>query len=258
MADFDLRSANLRRLNSLTKYPSIPTYHSLDPANGGLLPETVEFSGPVIGTEKVDGTNARIISLPDGSYLLGSREELLYAQGDLIGNPALGIVDALRPLADTLPPVDGDTIQVRFLEVYGGKVTGASKNYTGNRTVGFRMFDIAVFPDYRSKLDLDPAAMSNWRESGGQQYLSEDELVAAATADGVEMTPRLFAIDAAELPSGIEQTNEFLSERMPVTLCRLDDGAAGDAEGIVLRSKDRAVIAKARFQDYRRTLRRKK
>ncbi len=30
--------------------------------------------------------------LPDASYLLGSREELLCAQGDLIGNPALGIV----------------------------------------------------------------------------------------------------------------------------------------------------------------------
>jgi hypothetical protein len=34
---FDLRTTNLRALNSLTKYPSIPTYHELDPCNGSLL-----------------------------------------------------------------------------------------------------------------------------------------------------------------------------------------------------------------------------
>ncbi len=72
----------------MTKYPSIPTYHALDPRNGGLLDETVPFTGTVLATEKVDGTNARIVQLPDGGYLLGSREELLYAKGDLIGNPS--------------------------------------------------------------------------------------------------------------------------------------------------------------------------
>jgi hypothetical protein len=60
---FALRDADLTALNSLTKYPSIPTYHTLDSGNGGLLDETVPFSGEVIGSEKVDGTNSRIISL---------------------------------------------------------------------------------------------------------------------------------------------------------------------------------------------------
>lgn len=67
-----------------------------------MLEECIEFNGPVTLTEKVDGTNSRIIVLPDGSYLIGSREELLYARGDLIGNPALGIVDALRDVAENL------------------------------------------------------------------------------------------------------------------------------------------------------------
>ena len=31
---FDLRQADLQRVNSLTKYPSIPTYHQLDPKTG--------------------------------------------------------------------------------------------------------------------------------------------------------------------------------------------------------------------------------
>src|SRR5687767_1954189 len=92
---FNVRTADLKAINSMTKYPSIPTYHALDPRDGSLLEETIPFSGMVIGTEKIDGTNSRIILLPDGTYLLGSREELLYARGDLIGNPALGIVDAL-------------------------------------------------------------------------------------------------------------------------------------------------------------------
>ena len=76
---FDLKTVDLSKINSLTKYPSIPTYHKLDPKNGSLLEEALNFQGTLIATEKVDGTNARIICLPDGNYLLGSREELLYA-----------------------------------------------------------------------------------------------------------------------------------------------------------------------------------
>src|SRR3954470_23466594 len=72
---FDVRTVDLRTVNSVTKYPSIPTYHELDPRNGGLLDTCVSFDGTVIGTEKVDGTNSRIILLPDGAWLLGSREE---------------------------------------------------------------------------------------------------------------------------------------------------------------------------------------
>jgi hypothetical protein len=43
-----------------------------------------------------------------------------------------------------------------------------------------------------------------------------------------------------------------------VATVSIDDGGGGWAEGIVLRTPDRSVIAKARFQDYNRTLRRQK
>src|SRR5262245_22884963 len=108
---FNVRTADLAKLNSLTKYPSILTYHTLDPRNGGLLEEVTAFVGTVIGTEKVDGTNSRVICLPDGCYLLGSREELLYAKGDLIGNPSLGIVDGLKETAEGL--CEGERPEVR-------------------------------------------------------------------------------------------------------------------------------------------------
>lgn len=177
MTAFTVRTANLRAINSMTKYPSIPTYHSLDPRNGGLLEETVGFSGIVVGTEKVDGTNSRIVLLPDGTYLLGSREELLYARGDLIGNPALGIVDALRPIAESLPAVEDDRIVVHFLEVYGGKVTAASKQYTGGKAVGHRLFDVAVVGDFREMSDWDSQRIAAWRDAGGQEFLDEPKYV---------------------------------------------------------------------------------
>ncbi len=252
---FDVRAADLDAINSATKYPSIQTYHQL--GERGSLTETVtDFSGTVIGTEKVDGTNARVISLPDGSWLLGSREELLYAKGDLIGNPAQGIVAGLRTFAESLAPVN-DVVRVHYLEFYGGKVTAASKQYTGDRAVGYRLFDMVVLRDYRAMLDKSPAELSAWRESGGQPFVSESELTEAAARDGVELTPRLFVLSAAELPRDIASTRAFLAEQMPRTRCALDEGAAGQPEGIVLRTPDRSFIAKARFEDYDRTLRRR-
>jgi hypothetical protein len=254
----DVRAVDLSKLNSLTKYPSIPTYHALDPATGNLREETVTFTGTVIGTEKVDGTNARIISLPGGPYLLGSREELLYAQGDLIGNPASGIVAELRPVADRLTAADGDVIRVHYLEVYGGKVTAASKHYTGSQQMGHRLFDVAVLADYEARLQRPAAELSAWREAGGQTFLAEAELAATADRDGLALTPRVFAVDAGELPTALDKTRQFLADRLPRTGSALDDGALGQPEGIVLRTTDRATIAKARFQDYDRTLRRRR
>ncbi|HEY7427666.1 MAG TPA: hypothetical protein VH682_25770 [Gemmataceae bacterium] len=90
------RQVVLGKLNSMTKYPSILTYHAL--GHKGVLQETVQvpFEGRIIGTEKVDGTNTRLIFCPDQSVLVGSREDLLWERRDLIGNPAMGIVEAVK------------------------------------------------------------------------------------------------------------------------------------------------------------------
>jgi hypothetical protein len=250
----DLRSTDLAALNSATKYPAIPTYHELDPKNGNLLDQVTAFTGDVVLTEKVDGTNGRIISLPGGEYVLGSREELLYARGDLIGNPALGIAEALRPLADRITPPDTG-VRVYYLEVYGGKVTGASREYTGSRNVGYRMFDAVTIAS--DVLERPLAAISAWREEGGQRFHTEDELALAAKAEDIELTPRLATVAAGELPDGIEEMKDFLTRYLPATQVALDDGAGGRPEGIVLRTTARTVIAKARFQDYQRTLKRR-
>ncbi len=250
---FDLRTADLNRLNSLTKYPSIPTYHALDPSNGRLQEEHLPFSGEAILTEKIDGTNARLIFFPDGSYLIGSRGEFLLARGDLIGNPSLGIVDALRPVADRIEvDLQPDALCVLFGEFFGGKVTQASKQYTGRQQVGFRLFDVAVIPDLPQRLGEPAEKLSDWREAGGQAFLDEDALRAEADRLALPLVPRLAVVDA--LPDTREDMLAYLSKTLPKTLASLDANAGQQPEGLVARSEDRTFIAKMRFQDYRRSV----
>jgi len=98
----DTKTTDLRALNSATKYPSILTYHKL--GERGRLTDVLNIDpqGSLVVTEKVDGTNTRVIFMPDGYFLIGSREHLLYAKGDLIGNPALGIVESIKDLAEQM------------------------------------------------------------------------------------------------------------------------------------------------------------
>jgi hypothetical protein len=246
--DFSLRSCDLNKLNSMTKYPSIPTYHALGD-KGALLEETVNFDGEVILTEKVDGINSRIILLPDRNFVLGSREELLFAKGDLIGNPALGIVDALKDIADSLPQSQ-NSITVAYLELYGGKITSASKQYTSQQNVGWRLFDVAVLTDIETLFSKSVQQLAAWRDNNGQVFLHEEQLTQAGKDYGLQLTPRIAKVTS--LPVTIQETHEFLKAILPQTNVALDAGARGRAEGIVARTIYRSAIAKLRFEDYER------
>ena len=255
---FATRTADLKKLNSLTKYPSIPTYHALGD-KGALLEERVAFAGEVFASEKVDGTNGRIVFLPDGLWIIGSREELLLARGDLIGNPALGIAEALRAKAEELAPAlcKEDRITVLYAEVFGGTTTAQARQYTSKRAVSFRMFDMAVISTFEEVLARTPEKIAAWRDAGGQPFLPADELARISHDNGLELVPALFTIDAAELPRAGDETHAFLRGRLPETRCKLDEGAQGVPEGIVLRTRDRSVIAKMRFEDYERAARKR-
>jgi hypothetical protein len=78
-----------------------------------------------------------------------------------------------------------------------------------------------------------------------------------AASAGLSLTPRLWQRHGADLPTDIGAMAALLTDTLPGTRVGLD-GTAGRAEGIVLRAPDRSVIAKARFQDYERTLRRRR
>lgn len=248
----DTRTIDLSVLNTATKYPSILTYHAMGEKGRLSDARTVEPVTNLIVTEKVDGTNTRLIFMPDGRYLIGSREQLLHASGDIVANPALGIVDSIRPMADRLNDLinrKDDEITVAFLETFGGKTTAASKNYTSKLEFGHRLFDVCkVTVD---QLDGRLEELSLWRENGGQAFFGEDELQDFSDVMSVPLTERL---ETEELPTDHAGVMSWLEQSLPETKVRLDPDANGVPEGVVVRSYDRKSIAKIRFVDYRRTL----
>jgi hypothetical protein len=250
---------DIQRLNSATKYPSIETYHVLDPRNGNLL-ENIDhkFTGKVLGTEKVNGANCRFVLLPGGDWFIGSREELIYAKGDRIINPKESIVPTLLPLVDKIFSIERSGlgtpgIETYFFEVFGSKIGGEAKNYTKSPdTTSARLFDVAWAP--MVILELEREAISSWREKGGQHWSDEPYLQSYSAQAGIDLTPRVGEFPAGDLPTTIEDMQKFLNVILPRTNVVLDETANGQAEGIVFRTEDRAVIAKAKFSDYARTL----
>ena len=256
---FDVRQFDLGKLNRMTKYPSILTYHAL--GDKGVLQDTVQipFEGRIIGTEKVDGTNARLIFCPDQSVLVGSREDLLWERRDLIGNPAMGIVEAVKETVQRLVEslCRPGRIAVYFVEVYGRSIGGGAKNYTKTGKVSFRLFDVVFIENFDEMFGWPADKIAHWRDDGGQRYIDADEIVKLAAEIGFETVPALFDSDAAQLPSDLAGVYEFLLT-FSSSRCKLDDEANGVPEGVVIRSLDRSRIAKLRREDYDRTLKRRK
>lgn len=257
VATFDVRSANLAVINSVTKYPSIPTYHALG-ERGLLTEDPLQFVGTTIMTEKIDGVNARIILLPDGTYLIGSRERLVYARGDLIEHPADGIVATIKPIAeraiDTFRvTASDDHLMVIYGEVYGGKSGAAARQY--GRTPSFRIFDAMDLGGIDRMMAVwSPEQISRWRDNGNQPFYEEDQLQLVATRAGVQLTPRL-SMDYWRAPKTVEEMYERIRELVPHTFANIDRVEPGRSEGIVIRTSNRGTIAKARVADYMKTLR---
>jgi hypothetical protein len=206
----------------------------------------------------VDGTNTRLVFCPDGAAVVGSREDLLWERRDLIGNPAMGIVEAVRGVVQGAYErvCRPGRIAVYYVEVYGRNVGAAAGQYTREGRVGFRLFDAMLVEDYEELLGWPPGRLARWRDEGGQQFLDADRLMEAAREVGFEPVPALFDLDASALPTGLEETYRFLLD-LGASRCRLDEGAGGVPEGVVVRSPDRSAVAKLRREDYERTLRRR-
>jgi hypothetical protein len=246
----------LPKINSATKYPSIPTYHAIG-ERGLLQPEFIPIPAGSLATEKVHGTNARVVLLPEPwqGFLVGSREDLLFYSEDLLHNPAQGIVDGLRPLFPLFGRyASAKAIRTFYFEVYGHKVTDGAKWYTGTQAVGFRLFDVAISEDYESLLPLSPDKIAAWRDGGGQRFLDEQTLVGTAEQLKLPTVPR---IPIGTVPTDLGETLAFLQRTIPETKCRLDANGNGRAEGLVIRTPDRSTIVKLRFEDYERTLKKR-
>lgn len=248
----DMRAVDLNKLNSATKYPSIPTYHKINLKNGVLSEEHIKLEGEIIITEKIDGANGRIISFPNGDYLIGSREELLYAKGDLIENNVHGIVSTLKPIAENIQP--NIYITVYFFEVFGVKELPNSKNYTGYYISDANLFDVIDIYNYEILYE-SRERIASWRDSGGQYFVNYGVLLMLSRKNALRMVPYIRTMDAKDFPTTIEETYEFLKINLPKSKAILDIKAKGIPEGIVVKSQQgQRTIVKIRNQNYNRTM----
>lgn len=137
----------LKYLNSLTKFPSI--FQPWAAVQQGKRPYYIgdvisnQFSQTMFRvTEKVDGTNARLIVTGDG-WFIGAREELLAYSYDVLSWEQNYIVETLRPIAEVVAHGIAEGLRneelgavVLFGEVFGD---GIQKRYRGQPR-GFRVF----------------------------------------------------------------------------------------------------------------------
>jgi len=269
-------SSVLAGLNSLTKFPSIPTLHvlgergrlgsTLDP---GLRLGELEY----VATEKVDGTNARALLLPDGSFLFGSREELLWYSGDVVYNPALGIVETLRSEFGVDSDGTSDRLAevvlrwfsgfvVLYLEVYGHGVGKAGAQYATKGWTGARLIDAAFWPGHswlRKVCDSSVEVIARERDAGATPFLSWAGVVDLGGKTDLDAVPEEPFPPLGD-PSH-EAVLRYLEARGPSGV-RLDEDAPGRKEGVVLRSTNGNASGgspvhrvKLRREDYERTVR---
>jgi len=252
------------KLNSMTKYPEIKTYHKMG-EKGRLQPELSTELDPYLMyhvSEKVDGTNTRMIFIVDDcdfDYFLGSREELLSAKGDRIYNSSQDIVSNLSEpalsLAENLFYRNNvrDGVYTFYSELYGGKLP-ATKQYSTSKEYAFRLFDINYlsFEEFEHLCTLPRDKIANWRDNGGQTFLNTDDRIEMCRVLNLKSVPFKENIFGREIPTDIKETYEFM-QAYRTTKAGIDC-EGGRAEGVVIRSDSRKEIVKLRFEDYERTL----
>lgn len=252
-----IKQYGYRKLNSLTKYPSIPTLHKVGYKNLLTKEHSVTFdpTDHLIVTEKIDGMNVRIITC-NGEYIIGSREELLWYNSDTLFNPEHGIVEYMQKFVDNIPYID--TLTVFYGELYGANIGKHGKQY--GTSVGFRVFDISE-PDI-SLLEREIEAIAAQRERNYKQFEPYMGVVPNNRYYcNFDMVPTVYSNSLLELPNIVnsltlgEAYKELLTA-LPATKALTDEAGIGVPEGLIIRNADRSKIVKLRIEDYRRTLKR--
>jgi RNA ligase. len=242
------------KINTLTKYPSILTLHKLGKKGRPTEVLTTNISGEkMFATEKIDGTNVRIICWGK-EFLIGSRKCILHYSEDLYWDQAIDIVNQFYRL--NIPTIKSEHLTIIYGELFGGKITGKAKNY-GVEDHGFRVFDVAVFKDL-SILEKSVTEISAWRE-GTLNSSIDDTLrygqpfvdLAALETYGYNLVPKInFELNGFDHKTILEALHKYI----PKTRVALTKTAQLKPEGIILRNFDRTKIVKLRFEDYHKSL----
>lgn len=245
------------KINTLTKYPSILTLHKFGEKGRFTDDVTTNIEGhKMYASEKIDGTNVRIVCLGD-EFLVGSRNNILHYSKDFFWDEAMGIVKQFYDMK--LPTLPSDALTIIYGELFGGKITANSKDY-GKESHGYRVFDVAKIEDL-SILDKSISEISAWRESSNDSSIDDSLRYGQGFVDldtlksyGFNLVPQIeFELQDFEHQSVLTALEKYISK----TNVALSESARGGTEGVILRSHDRSKIVKLRFEDYRRTLKHK-
>lgn len=261
------------KLDSLTKYPSIETFHIMD---RGILREnetnlTEEFGDrTLLVQEKIDGTNMRIIVSHDG-YIIGSRNQLLSYRDDLIWSDLNAIMT--KSFAEMIFVSLKDTeilkkhLLVFYGELYGGNIGKASRQYTKNKDLFcFRLFDVAKFDTQKVIEELFQTPVSsikglkrkyqNWIDITSHQKF--DGFLEPLNEMNVKKVPAVGVYKLSKLDEDIETVYKTHLSVFSKSQAKEEEGAKGKSEGIIVRDEKRNFIRKLRFEDYQKTLRKQK
>ena len=263
------------KINSLTEYPSILTYHKLGD-KGSLLNELYEenrFKKDDILeiTEKIDGTNMRLI-LTNDDYLVATRSKIIHAKNDrIITDPNVNVVvDSCDYLIKTFAnDTTSDCVLIVFGEAYGYNICEGSNVYCSIDNITsrkFRVFDVRCIPciEFEKLLEKDIQDISRWKSYSNEYWYDYNVLDAFCEQFQLERTPVLTRINEKDLPTGFDATYKWMKQfsNSQAVIGIPDDEVDyspkfGKSEGVVIRNLDRSVVSKLRFEDCERTIRKR-
>jgi hypothetical protein len=103
--------------------------------------------------------------------------------------------------------------------------------------------------------DKDINTISSWREHGGQPFVHVNKLAEFCDEYDLTIVPYLEVIPGNEIPLTLQEVWDWM-QKFQKSIAKIDPGAVGMSEGVVVRYGDRSLIRKIRFEDYERTKRR--
>lgn len=212
----------------MMEYPKIETLYNRDPKTFKVIPG--ELRMPEFGiisswsiTEKVDGTNVRVMWYPEEKKLIfGGRTDNAQMPTFLLSY----LQETFKP--EMFHDFTGDTIL--FGEGYGEKIQKGGGNY--RKGVAFRLFDVYI---------------DGW-------WLEPNSIFDIASEMNIDMVPYLATI-AGFLPQSKDGLYDIAGN---TSLVATQDGGAGcEIEGVVARSfpllfnrKGDRVMWKLKFKDF--------
>ena len=244
---------DLKKINTLFKYPSIETYHHLDPKGkyiiNKLTASNVLFSELEI-SEKIDGMNIRIIMYKN-DYIIGSRNNLIhYSDHSQVDRYGYIIEEKINNYLQSYK----DDVTVIFGELFGAEIQNGKSRYADGK---LKQYDFRIFDAYSINYDqlnellsqsIDK--LSSWREHNNQPWYTSEQLNQLATIV-VPRVPFIKVVDS--MPIDANETYEWLKEFKDSHVCQTSEGTTKlfkRAEGVVIRNKDRSYIKKLRIDEY--------